>query len=520
MKKHKAKSPQIKTEFVKVSNNDPLVLLVSPLTDFLWEDFIRDSAPRVKYLANHYDISKLSRFGKELFEALYQGEDVTPVISLQDAEDYFRAIQDEEQAAPPKNYKPENAFWIGLMQDVVNSAAWLSVSPVCYGNQWNSGNNSICILNRLSEVLTQQIDQASLDPTALSEAAQELEDLRQRYVQAKKDGDLKKAKEIREMGKQLGSSIEKYQNQMREEMRPEVQEAVNKAMQEAKDINQAMSNLAGASEGKENRRELSEQRALADKLRNNKELLRLANRLGALRRAWTKRKRARMNRSTYSDIVGVKFSDSIHQALPIELALAATEEGRALFALKYSQKNLLSKDYEAPTRSLDRGPILMYVDVSGSMHGESELWSKAMAFVVAEEALKQKREVHICLFDIRVRQRLVLKPDTPHKEELLNFCLSWVCNGGTCFDKVLADAMEHMCFTTRTDILMITDGNDGVDADLLEAFVEGKKDFGVEMNCFCIGDMSNTLRLFADDVREVDIENDADSSELFQNVLL
>jgi len=145
MKKHKAKSPQIKTEFVKVSNNDPLVLLVSPLTDFLWEDFVRDSAPRVKYLANHYDISKLSRFGKELFEALYQGEDVTPVISLQDAEDYFRAIQDEEQAAPPKNYKPENAFWIGLMQDVVNSTAWLSVSPVCYGNQWNSGNNSICI---------------------------------------------------------------------------------------------------------------------------------------------------------------------------------------------------------------------------------------------------------------------------------------------------------------------------------------------------------------------------------------
>tara|TARA_B100000902_G_scaffold399892_1_gene473393 strand:- start:3139 stop:4680 length:1542 start_codon:yes stop_codon:yes gene_type:complete len=510
----------IKSEFIRLSDNEPMVLKVSALTDFLWSDYVRDAAPRVKYLTSHYDIRKLSRFGKELFEALYQGENLNPVISLQDAEDYFRAKQDGEAQEAPANYKPENAFWIGLLQDVMNSPGWATVSPVCYGNQFNSGNNSISILNKLSEVLDQAINNRQLDPTGLGEAVDELNELRKQFVEAKKAGDFQKAKEVREMGKELGKHIEEYHQQMREQMRPEIQDAVDKAAQEAQEISKALSHLSGDQEGSHKRKSVEEKQQLASRLRDNKKLIALANRLGALRRAWNQRKRARRGKAAYSDIVGVKFADSVAQAFPTELALAATPEGQALFALKYSQKTILCKDYEANVKNLDKGPIMIFVDISGSMNGESELWSKSMALVVAEEAIKQKRSVHIALFDTKIINSFSFEPNNANKDELLDFCLSWECNGGTSFPAVLNYAMQNLTTDSRADILLITDGQDFVSDELSKDFREWKDQTGVEMNCFCIGEMSTTLLSFADDVQEIDVHNDASSSDLFQNVLL
>lgn len=510
----------LKSEFIRLSDNEPMVLKVSALTDFLWSDYVRDSAPRVKYLTTHYDIRKLSRFGKELFEALYQGDNLNPVISLQDAEDYFRALQDGEEIKAPANYKPENAFFIGLLQDVMNSPGWAMISPICYGNQFNSGNNAISILNKLSEVLDQSINNRELDPSALGEEVDQLNELRRQFVEAKKNGDFQKAREVREMGKQLGKSIEEYHNKIREQMRPDIQEAVDKAADETQQINKAMNHLAGEQLGTHQRQSVEAKQQLANRLRNNKKLLALANRLGALRRTWNQRKRARKGKADYSDIVGVKFSDSVPQAFPTELALAATPEGKALFALKYNQKTILCKDYEANVKNLDKGPIMMFVDISGSMQGESELWSKAMSVVIAEEAIKQKRLVHIALFDTRITKHFIFDPVTADKEQLLDFCLSWSCDGGTSFSEIIKYAMDNLTAKSRADILLITDGHDNVTDALLQDFHKWKQEIGVEMNCFCIGDMSSNLLSFSDAVREVDVHNDAESSDLFQDVLL
>lgn len=54
------------TEFLRLVNNDPLVLAVSALSDFLWDDFIRDARPIVKYIEDRYNIHQLSRFVKEV----------------------------------------------------------------------------------------------------------------------------------------------------------------------------------------------------------------------------------------------------------------------------------------------------------------------------------------------------------------------------------------------------------------------------------------------------------------------
>lgn len=102
-------------EFIRLTNLEPLVLSVSALCDFLWDDFIRDAQPTVKYLTDYCNVSQLSRFGKELFDFLYNGGAVTPLVNLDDVESYFRAKQDGQVAPYPSGYKPENSFGSGCL---------------------------------------------------------------------------------------------------------------------------------------------------------------------------------------------------------------------------------------------------------------------------------------------------------------------------------------------------------------------------------------------------------------------
>ena len=80
------------TEFIRLLNNEPLTLSCSALADFLWDDFIRDARPSVRYLIDVHNIKQLSRFGKELFDRLYNGDNVTWLVQEQDYEDYFRKV--------------------------------------------------------------------------------------------------------------------------------------------------------------------------------------------------------------------------------------------------------------------------------------------------------------------------------------------------------------------------------------------------------------------------------------------
>jgi len=508
------------TEFLRLVNNDPLVLAVSALSDFLWDDFIRDARPIVKYIEDRYNIRQLSRFGKELFDFLYNGGQVTTVITLDEAEDYFRAKQNGQNPDLPKNYKPESAFWVNLFIQICESPAWPRLVALSVGDQFTAGNNAINVLNELSEVIEKQIEQGSIDAQMLAGAGQELQDIREQFMQAKAKGDLAKAAELRQKGKELGQQIEQAMQEAAENMQPQVDKAVDRAHQSAKDVQEAMSQLAGSEAGKGIAlNDLDQKRNLARKLSTNPGLRELVRRLGALRQAWADRKRARKSRSSYSDIVGAKFSDEVIKAFPAEIALAATEKGRALFALKYSQKTLLTKDYEAKIKELDKGPVVLYIDISGSMAGESELWSKAIAYVVAEECLKQNRATYIHLFDTVIQKSIHLDKDRTDNERLLNFVLSWTTRGGTSFCSVIDHALNRINYVDKADILMITDGSAEVSDPFIRRLNAFKQENGVQWNSFCIGRQSSVLKQFSDYVHTVDPTDDPGSAQLFQDAL-
>jgi uncharacterized protein with von Willebrand factor type A (vWA) domain len=265
---------------------------------------------------------------------------------------------------------------------------------------------------------------------------------------------------------------------------------------------------------------LQTKRDLAEKLQRNPKLKALAKKLGALRKVWQERKRAKITKSTYEAINGAVFSNDITRAFPVELALAGSNEGKLLFALKYSQKTLLTKDYNAHRKDIGKGPIIMYVDTSGSMGGEPEVWSKAISFVISEEALKENREVQIYLFDTRIEQGVTLKGNRKTNKELLDFVGTWHLGGGTSFNSVICHAVELTKTQDRSDILLITDGYSDVRDSNMRALRSLKQRTGAMWSTICIGThVPDIVHEFSDEAYAVDISAHAETIDVIQKCI-
>ena len=508
-------------EFLRLVNNEPLVLAVSALSDFLWDDFVRETRPSVTYLIDHYDFVQLSRFGKELFDYLYNGEATTLLVTFDALEIYFREKQNGTPINFPEGYKPENSLWYALFSDIVSSPAWDYILNLSVGNQFTAGNNAVNILNEISELLENYIENNKIDVQLITDGGKKLQKLREEFMKAKEEGNEEAAAQLRKQGKELGAAIEKATDNIRTELQTELSKALDTVQQDAEELKEAMESLAGDQEGAGgHENDLEAKKKLARKLSHNPGLKQFIEKLGAIRRAWNDRKRAKRAESNYSDIVGASFTDDVIHTFPSELALAASEQGKALFALKYSQKTLLTKNYEAKTQDISKGPVVMYVDISGSMAGAAELWSKAIAYTVAEECLKEKRNVHIHLFDTQVQKTVdLIAGDTSNTEELLNFILTWATHGGTSFAEVINHALSKASIDYKADVLMITDGDATVPDAFIRRLNKFKEDRDLQWNSFCIGTKAKALKEFSDKVQLVDILNDPSSAGLFQDAL-
>lgn len=509
------------SEFIRLVNNEPLTLACSALADFLWDDFIRDSRPVVKYLIDHHNIKQLSRFGKEIFDRLYNGDNVRWLVTEDAYEQYFRRVCDGDSAAIPEGYKPENGIWYAIMADLTQAAGWGDLLTRCVGNQFNSGNNAVNILNKLSEVIQNAIEEQQFNVELLTSAGQKLQQLREEFQKAQKAGDTKGANEARRAGKALNQAINDAIQQAAERMQPQASQIIDQVIRDSDNTNEALSALHGVEPGagaKTN--DLKEKQELANRLRNNKQLRTLTKKLGALRRVWTQRKRAKSATASYEAITGATFGNDVTRAFPAELALAGTPQGRALFALKFSQKTILTKDYTAQQKNLGKGPVVMYIDVSGSMSGEPELWSKAIAFVIAEEALKENRKVYINLFDTRVDQTVELTPKSNNLKTMLDFVGTWTLGGGTSFNAVLSHAVDRGCKDSRADVLLITDGQSEVNENLKRRVKAFKATTGTQWSTVCINtEVPDVCREFSDDVYSVNVYNTENTVDAIQKCL-
>ena len=105
------------------------------------------------------------------------------------------------------------------------------------------------------------------------------------------------------------------------------------------------------------------------------------------------------------EINGLRFSNDISSVLPSELSLMNNPAASKLFQLKFAQKQLLSYDYQRLEEEQEeakekeeitvekkepKGPIIICVDTSGSMHGTPENIAKTITFALSKIAIEEE----------------------------------------------------------------------------------------------------------------------------------
>lgn len=171
----------------------------------------------------------------------------------------------------------------------------------------------------------------------------------------------------------------------------------------------------------------------------------------------------------FEEITGIHLGQDLNLALPSELALLADPDLQVLFDLKYLESNILGfhlqgeqagRVIDDPRRARkklgEKGPMILCLDTSGSMHGQPELIAKAISLYLAIQAMKSKRPMYIINFSTNLTA-LDLNQDYA-LDDVIHF-LSQSFHGGTDIVPAMRHAVEMLQQPnfSHADVLVISD---------------------------------------------------------------
>ena len=107
---------------------------------------------------------------------------------------------------------------------------------------------------------------------------------------------------------------------------------------------------------------------------------------------------------------------------------------KKLQTFEYESKSLSYKeekfeDKRLKSKELDKGPFIICVDTSGSMHGTPELVAKTLCFAILKIAIQENRKCYLISFSTSI-ETLNLSDFKNSMEKLLQF-LAMSFHGGT-----------------------------------------------------------------------------------------
>lgn len=173
------------------------------------------------------------------------------------------------------------------------------------------------------------------------------------------------------------------------------------------------------------------------------------------------------------EIDGLRYSNDISSVLPSELALLNNPAAKKLFQLKFAQKQLLSFKYQNDMEDLKeetiqeetsvekkepKGPIIICVDTSGSMHGTPENIAKTITFALSKIAIEEERKCYLISFSTSIETLDLTDFSANPIGKLVQF-LRMSFHGGTDATPALKHAVKMLSENEwkNADVLMISD---------------------------------------------------------------
>lgn len=255
---------------------------------------------------------------------------------------------------------------------------------------------------------------------------------------------------------------------------------------------------------------------LALLLRENPRLKRIASLAGRMRRIAAEKRRTRV-RHEPCEVTGVELGSDLECVLPSELALLGHPVLSRDFKRRLLEGNLLQSELSARVPQ-GRGPVVVCLDSSGSMAGENEVWSKAVALALFFVAARERRAFACIHFGSKEELRTFRFPD-PKKappSEVAEMA-SFFYGGGTDFEAPLKEALRVLTESpfSKGDVVFVTDGCCRVPDSFLEEFRRVKADKGFSViSVLMPGGLRLGVELFSDRIAFAAPGSDSEALDL------
>ena len=211
------------------------------------------------------------------------------------------------------------------------------------------------------------------------------------------------------------------------------------------------------------------------------------------------------------EIDGLRYSNDISSVLPSELALLKNTAAKKLFQLKFAQKQLLSFKYQndvldskeeniqeetSVEKKEPKGPIIICVDTSGSMHGTPENIAKTITFALSKIAIEEERKCYLISFSTSIETLDLTDFSDNPIGKLVQF-LRMSFHGGTDATPALKHAVKMLSENEwkNADVLMISDFvMQTLDNDI-KAQIESAQEDNTNFHSLVIGSSGNNAAI-------------------------
>lgn len=175
------------------------------------------------------------------------------------------------------------------------------------------------------------------------------------------------------------------------------------------------------------------------------------------------------------EVYSIELGNSVPRLLGSELAQLANPAFRTLALMRIVEKKALQYAVRG-TGKCSKGPLVLALDESGSMHDQRREWSKAAAVALMRVAFDEKRPVVV----VHYSSSIVVRPIKPGDAKGVVDMIRHFLNGGTKIGMALHAAAEEIEALAKKgqgggDVVLVTDGVDGDTASQEAAVAELKK---------------------------------------------